>query len=211
MPNNVSSWLAVVSCLLACSDDDDTVAGSCAPVEPCGGEIASAWQVQSLCFAQERSAPAFEAGLPPECAGAFSNAEASVDGGALEYAADGTWTSAGAAQVNAQYHLTEACTATVFPDLDTRTLDGRFCSVVAARLFAQLTELEPAEGTIACFGSGPSCDCGLSAVLDLTGSGTYSTANGQVISGSSLAAYCVSGDQLRYEAVLGGEATAVRR
>ncbi|HKO92789.1 MAG TPA: hypothetical protein VJU61_16655 [Polyangiaceae bacterium] len=210
MPNSVSSWLAVVSCLLACSNDDDAVAGSCAPVEPCGGEIASAWQVQSLCFAQERSAPAFEAGLPPECAGAFSNAEASVDGGALEYAAEGTWTSAGAAKVHAQYHLTEACTATVFPDPDTPTFEGRFCSIVASRLFAQLTELEPGEGTIACFGSGP-CDCDLSAVLDLTGSGTYSTDNGQVISGSSSAAYCVSGDQLRYEAVLGGDATAARR
>jgi hypothetical protein len=210
MPNNVSSWLAVVSCLLACSNDDDAVAGSCAPVEPCGGEIASAWQVQSLCFAQERSAPAFEAGLPPECAGAFSNAEASVDGGGLEYAADGKWTSTGAAQVYARYHLTDACTATVFPDPDARILAGLFCSMVARRLFAQLTELKPGEGSIACFGSGP-CDCDLSAVLDLTGSGTYSTANGQVISGSSSAAYCVSGDQLRYEAVLGGDATAARR
>jgi hypothetical protein len=211
MPNNALSWLAVVSCLLACGDDDDAGAGSCAPVEPCGGEIVSAWQVQSLCFAQERSAPAFERGLPPECAGAFSNAEASVDGAALEYATDGTWTSAGTAQVHSQYHLTEACMTTAFPDLDTRALDGPFCTVVAGRLFAQLTELAPAEGTIACRRSGRSCDCDQSAVLGLTGAGSYSAANGQVISGSNAVAYCVSGDQLRYEAALGGVATAARR
>src|SRR6185295_6692203 len=83
MPNSALSWLALLSCLLACSDDDDAAGGSCAPVEPCGGEIAGQWQIQSLCLVRERSAQAFESGWPLECAGAFRNAEASVDGGTL--------------------------------------------------------------------------------------------------------------------------------
>jgi hypothetical protein len=211
MPNSALSWLALLSCLLACSDDDDAGGGSCALVEPCGGEIAGEWQIQSLCFAQERSAHAFESGWPLECAGAFRNAEATVEGGALEYAVNGMWSSAGSAQIHSEYHLTEACMATAFPDLDARALDGPFCTSVASRLFAQLTELRPAEGTIACRVSGRSCDCDQSAVLDLTSAGSYTTADGQVSSGSASAAYCVSGNQLQYEAALGGVGTALRR
>ena len=77
-------------------------------------------------------------------------------------------------------------------------------------MFAQLTE-QARRGYDRVPREGRSCDCDQSAVLDLASAGSYSTAAGQVISGSASAAYCVSGDQLQYEAALGGVGTALRR
>jgi hypothetical protein len=202
--------VGLLTCLFACSDDDGST-GVCAPVEPCGGEIAGAWQIEALCFPRDRVAQVFENGLPAECAGAFTNADAVVEGGALEYDTNGSRSAAGAARVHAEYRFEERCMATALPDLDARTLDGPFCTSVADRLFAQLTELTPAQGTIACRAGSRRCECELSSALDLTSSGSYSAIDGELVSGAASTPYCISGDSLQYEAALGGVASARRR
>jgi len=202
--------LGVLLCILACSNDDGA-AGACTPVEPCGGDILGLWQVESLCFAREQAAQAFESGLPAECAGAFSSADAVVQDATLDYGADGTLTTTGTAQVHASYSFSLACLRSFLPDLSASSLSGMFCASIVGRVWSSLDRLEPVEGITSCSSSGSACDCETSALADLASSVSYTTSDDQLVIGARSAPYCVSGDRLEQgNATLGGTAVARR-
>jgi hypothetical protein len=198
-------------CLAACSDDEDGGAGVCAAVEPCGGDIVGQWQIESLCFSRDQSSQAFESGLPPECRGSFLSADAVVEGGTVDYGADGSVTTAGTARVHVEYHLAATCLASSFPGLDPNMLDGPFCVTFAGRVLAGLDRLTPGEGLLSCSVGNDACDCQTTAQLNMAEVASYAAMGGELMIGESSVPYCVSDDRLQYVASpLGGTIVARR-
>jgi len=203
-------WLAVLLCVVACSEDDDA-AGACAPVEGCGGDIVGQWQVESLCFAGPQAAQAFESGLPAECAGAFSSADSVAQDATLDYGATGTLTTTGTAQVHASYSFSLACLVSFFPDLTASTVSGMYCASIVGRVLSSLDRVEPADATGSCRSNGSTCDCETSVLVDLANSVSYATDDDQLVVGVRSAPYCISGARLEQgDATLGATAVAHR-
>ena len=202
------TWLGLglLCCAAACGDEGGDGA-ACAPVVACGGDVVGTWQIESICISDE-VADTFEAELPAECAGSFLDADVQVNDAILEYSADGTLTSSGAATVLAQYRFSEACLLAIspdFPDLSESTCDA----------LADSTEVDLAadgtNSTVTCSLGAGACECETSQVGDTTSSGSYTLMNDQIVVGPLTLPYCVSGDELRYESPMFGAATARRR
>ena len=203
------TWLGLglLCCAAAACGDDGGDGAACAPVVACGGDVVGTWEIESICISEDVT-DNFEAELPPECAGAFLDADVQVSDATLEYTADGTLTTSGSLAVTSQYRFSEACLLAISPDFP--DLSDATCAALADSAEVELVS-DGTNSTVTCqLGSG-ACDCETSEVADATSSGSYSLMNDQIVVGPVGLPYCVSGDELRYENPMVGVATARRR
>jgi hypothetical protein len=196
--------------LMGCGDEEDA-GGACVVAEACGGDVTGQWALESLCFSQAQGATTFENGLPAGCQGSFVEAEAEVDGGLLDYGADGAFTTAGTARARSEYRFALPCLRTALPDLEAGSVTGFICTNIANDLLADLALINPGEGTTSCSVENDACTCESTATFDAASTGSYAIDDDQIVVGSSSAPYCASGDRLQLgSGTLGGTAFARR-
>lgn len=187
--------LIATSSVIACGDSDGNSLDACEPIEPCGGELVGSWRVESSCSArtEERAIDTLEEELPPECNESLQSAESDSSDLSLTFGADGTLTIAGSASLRLEYTFNDSCLAALYPGLGSASADT--CNQLGPDMAGAMPS--GLINTASCTFASGGCACAFAFAPDVSTSGPYTAANGQLTVEDQSLAYCVSGDELR--------------
>jgi len=190
-------WAGAISgaLLIACSDSDGDALDACEPIEPCGGELVGTWRVEASCSerTEEQAIDTLEEELPPECNGALESAESDSSDLSLTFGADGVLTVAGSSSLRLEYTFNDACLAALYPE--PRSASADTCTQLGPDMAGAMpTALV---NTASCTFESGGCACVFAFAPDLSVSGPYTAADGQLTVEDQPLAYCVAGDELR--------------
>jgi hypothetical protein len=168
---------------------DESAAGGCFKVQPCGGDLVGEWRLDAFCVQRA----SLEATFAASVAGGFcptqmlGNATRAVSG-SLVLNADLTYSMTGTITGSTDFIVPASCLA------------GTNCATVSASLQAQIAAGSHPELVSASCSGGTSCLCHEMLSVPLAGAGTYSTAGATLTANAPLGSsqYCVQGDTAHF-------------
>jgi hypothetical protein len=177
-----------------CGGDSDDEGGTCEALQPCGGDIVGAWQVESVCFDPQALNDVVNPDLPTQCADAVRGAEATPSDVAIDYTAEGISTSTGSLVLQLRIEFSKPCLDAIA--MQSITVSDAICEQIGRAAEASLQE-DDAEATYTCSRSGSGCGCDARQEQALSAAkSTYTVDGADLVLDDSAQTFCISGDRL---------------